>query len=215
MRGQIVGLIGPNGAGKTTVFNLISGFIEPDEGDVQFEGANLLGLRPHEVCMRGLTRTFQLVKPFAGLSVLENAMVGALRLQHNPRQARESAEEYLDLLGLAALKDRKAAALTVANRKRLEIARALATEPKALLLDEPLGGLNSAEVDDMVAQLRRIRDSGITILLIEHVMKAVMSISDHIVVIHHGEKIAEGTPEAVSTDPEVVAAYLGVQDDAA
>ena len=208
-KGEIVALIGPNGAGKTTVFNLVTGFLRPDQGRINFDGHSLVGLKPHEVCQLGITRTFQIVKPFSGLTVLENVMIGVFHLTKNVRAARKGAFETLDFLKLTHLKDKKASSLTITNRKQLEIARALAIQPKLLLLDEPMGGMNPIEAENMVAQIKKVRESGITIIIIEHVMKAVMSLSDQVVVLHHGEKIAEGTPQEVTKNQDVITAYLG------
>lgn len=206
---EIVSLIGPNGAGKTTIFNLITRFLQPDNGDILFGGKSILGLKPHDVCELGITRTFQIVKPFAGLTVLENVMVGSFRLTKTPMHARKEALRILDFLELGHLRNVKASSLTIADRRHLEIARAIATKPQLLLLDEPVAGMNPTEVDQMITQIQKVRDSGITILIIEHVMKVVMSISDRIAVIHHGEKITEGTPKEVSGNRSVIAAYLG------
>jgi branched-chain amino acid transport system ATP-binding protein len=208
-KGEILGLIGPNGAGKTTVFNLITGFSRPDEGDIRFDDTSLIGFKPHDVSKLGVTRTFQLVKPFAGLTVLENVMVGAFRKTRDRVLARKEALRILDFLELGHLGKMKAGALTISDRKHLEIARALATRPKILLLDEPMAGMNPTEVDLMMGQIQRIREEGAAIFIIEHVMKAIMAISDRIVVLHHGEKIAEGTPKEVSSNQDVITAYLG------
>jgi branched-chain amino acid transport system ATP-binding protein len=208
-RGEILGLIGPNGAGKTTVFNLITGFFRPDQGEIRFDDRSLIGLKPHDVSKMGVTRTFQLVKPFAGLTVLENVMVGAFHMTKVRGIAKKEALRILDFLELGHLRRIKAGALTISDRKHLEIARALATKPKILLLDEPMAGMNPTEVDLMMGQIQRIREEGRAIFIIEHVMKAIMAISDRIVVLHHGEKIAEGTPKEVSTNRDVITAYLG------
>jgi len=208
--GTIVALIGPNGAGKTTIFNLIAGVHRPDSGDIRLHARSIAGLAPDEVCAAGVGRTFQLVKPFAGLSVLENAMVGALHKECTMAGARARANAVLERLGLAGKAALAAAHLTLADRRRLEVARALATRPSLLLLDEVMAGLRPAEIDELVAALRDIqRDEGVTILLTEHVMRAVMALSDQIVVLHHGEVIARGAPAAVVRDPSVVACYLG------
>jgi len=208
--GTIVALIGPNGAGKTTIFNLIAGVHRPDSGDIRLHARSIAGLAPDEVCAAGVGRTFQLVKPFAGLSVLENAMVGALHKERTMAGARARANAVLERLGLAGKAALAAAHLTLADRRRLEVARALATRPSLLLLDEVMAGLRPAEIDELVAALRDIqRDEGVTILLTEHVMRAVMALSDQIVVLHHGEVIARGAPAAVVRDPSVVACYLG------
>jgi branched-chain amino acid transport system ATP-binding protein len=208
-QGEILGLIGPNGAGKTTVFNLITGLLKPDEGEILFEDSSVLNLKPHNICELGITRTFQLVKPFAGMSVLENVMVGSFHLTKDPAAAKKEARKVIDYLELTHLRNMKAGSLTISDRKHLEIARALATKPKLLLLDEPMGGMNLAELDGMMEQIQRIRDDGITIFIIEHVMKALMAISDRVAVLHHGRKIAEGAPQEVSKKQEVITAYLG------
>ncbi len=208
--GQIVGLIGPNGSGKTTLFNLVTGFLRPDEGDVRFDGRSLVGLKPHAICARGISRTFQLVKPFLKLSVLENVMIGAFHLTRDPARAEEIARDVVGGFDFRDKLHHPASSLTLPERKQLEIARTLATRPKLLLLDESMAGLTPAEIDQMIAFLRRLKqESGVTLFVIEHVMRAIMSISDKIVVIHHGEKIAEGPPEDVAKHPAVVSAYLG------
>ena len=210
--GHIVALIGPNGAGKTTLFNLVSGALAPDSGEIVFGDHPITGLRPDQVCAAGIGRTFQLVKPFAGLSVLDNVLVGALH--HTPRvaSAREKALAILERLGLADRRHVHAAALTLPDRKRLEVARALATEPRLLLLDEVMAGLRPTETDRMVEILKKLNtESGLTILLIEHVMRAVMSVATRVLVLHHGAAIAEGTPEQVVREPAVVQSYLGVE----
>jgi branched-chain amino acid transport system ATP-binding protein len=207
---SIIGLIGPNGAGKTTTFNLIAGVYAPDEGEVTFNGLRLNGMRPDQVCATGIARTFQIVRPFGELSVLDNVLVGCLHAEPDVSAARRRAREIIDRLGLGSKRDQVAASLTLPDRKRLEVARALGTKPKLLLLDEVMAGLRPTEVDQMVGFFREINhDTGITILLIEHVMRAVMALAEHIVVLNHGEKIAEGTPEQVVRDPAVLECYLG------
>lgn len=209
--GEILGLIGPNGAGKTTVFNLVTGFLRPTSGQILLEGRSVVGHRPHAVTRRGIARTFQLVKPFPKLSVRENVTLAAFSRLPARRDAEAEAGRMLESVGLADKLESPAADLTLAEQKRLEMARALATHPKLLLLDEPMGGLNPREVDQASALVKRIRDDGVTVVLVEHVMKAIMRISDRVVVIHHGEKIADDTPDRVVRDPGVIAAYLGTR----
>ena len=209
--GEILGLIGPNGAGKTTVFNLITGFLRPSSGQILLDGRSVIGLRPHSVTRRGIARTFQVVKPFPRLSVRENVTLAAFAHEPSRRRAEAQASQILERVALANRLDSPAADLTLGEQKRLEVARALATRPKLLLLDEPMGGLNPREVDAACALVRQIRDGGVTVVLVEHVMKAIMRISDRIVVIHHGEKIADGPPDGVVRDPGVIAAYLGAR----
>jgi branched-chain amino acid transport system ATP-binding protein len=211
--GSISALIGPNGAGKTTIFAQISGFHRPDEGDIRFEGSSLLGLMPERICMLGIARTFQIVQPFAGLTVRENIAVGAHLHRAGRKAALDHAEAVAQRVGLGPQLDKPAASLTVAGRKRLELAKALATDPKLLLLDEVMAGLNPAEIDEIIPIIRGIRQSGITILLIEHVMRAVMSVCDRLVVLDAGKLIAAGTPAAVASDPQVIRAYLGARTE--
>jgi branched-chain amino acid transport system ATP-binding protein len=214
-RGAIIGLIGPNGAGKTTIFSMIAGALLPDSGRIRLDGADIAGLRPDEACQVGIGRTFQLVRPFANLSVLENVVIGAFRQRRKLAEAQRLAMEILERLGLAARARDLARSLTLADRKRLETARALATGPKLLLLDEVMAGLRPTEIDVMVKTFTElVRDTGLTILLTEHVMRAVMALSHHVVVLHHGQKICEGRPEEVARDPTVLASYLGTAETA-
>ncbi|MGE0314235.1 MAG: ABC transporter ATP-binding protein [Lautropia sp.] len=207
--GRIVALIGPNGAGKTTLFATIAGFLGTHGGSIAFEGRRIDGLAPHQICRLGIARTFQIVQPFAGLSVRENIAIGAHL--HAPRRAdaMRAAGDVAKRLGMADMLDQPAQDLTVAGRKRLELARALATGPKLLLLDEVMAGLIPGEVDETVAMIRRIRDEGVTILLIEHVMQAVMSLSEHVYVLNQGKMIADGPPARLVSDARVIEAYLG------
>jgi branched-chain amino acid transport system ATP-binding protein len=212
--GDINGLIGPNGAGKTTIFNMIAGVYAPDAGRIVFQGREIQGLRPDQVCAAGIGRTFQIVKPFAGLSVLDNVIVGALQRSKSVADARPLASAILDKLGLGPKRDLPASSLTLPDRKRLEVARALATRPRLLLLDEVMAGLRPTECDQMVQVFQEInRKEGLTILLIEHVMRAVMALAKHIGVLHHGEVIARGTPEQVVRDPAVLECYLGEETE--
>lgn len=207
--GAIVSLIGPNGAGKTTLFAAIAGFLKPDAGRVTLKGEDVTGRTPHDVCRRGLVRTFQVVQPFANLSVRDNIAVGAHTRIRGRAEARRHAETIAAELDMVEMLDQPAAALTVAGRKRLELARALATGPALLLLDEVMAGLNATEIEEIVRVIRGIRDGGVTIFLIEHVMQAVMSLSDQTYVLNNGAIISHGTPSQVASDPQVVEAYLG------
>lgn len=212
-KGEIVGLIGANGAGKTTLFNLISGFYPPTNGSIRFEGDEIAGLKTHDICRKGLVRTFQIVRPFHNMTVWDNVMVGALfgvQKCKNVSRAKEEAMRVLEFTGLHEKKEFLAKGLTIADRKRLEVARSLATKPKLLLLDEVLAGLTSTETSEAMKLVKRIREEmGLTIFMVEHVMKAVMGLSDRIIVLHNGEKIAEGSGEQVSMNPAVIEAYLG------
>ena len=207
--GHITALIGPNGAGKTTLFSIISGFIKASHGSIRYAGEEIIGEPPHRLARRGIARTFQIVQPFADLTVRENILVGA-HLRHRARQAALAVAERVGReVGIAGMLDRPADTLTVAGRKRLELARALATEPKLLLLDEVLAGLNPSEIRDIVPVIRGLCARGITILMIEHVMQAVMSLAEHVFVLTEGRIIAQGTPAQVAADSAVVEAYLG------
>ena len=211
-QGKVVGLIGPNGAGKTTLFNLISGALVPKEGAIRFNGQNITGLKPHRICKMGLARTFQSVKIFANMPVLENVLLGSMFGTSNGMSSADAAREatgLLEFVGLSAVRATPAKDLTLANQKRLEVARALATKPELLLLDELMAGLNPTEVAQAMEMVTRMRDKGITIFMIEHVMKAIMSVCDRIIVLHHGKKIAEGTPQEIATSKTVVEVYLG------
>ncbi len=209
-KGKIIGLIGPNGAGKTTIFNLVTGFISPDSGEVLFQGETITALNPpHQICLKRIGRTFQVVKPFRGMTVLENTMVGAFARLQNAQKARRLALEILDFISLSKHHGLPASSLTIADRKRLELGRALATRPDLLLLDEVVAGLNPRETEEIIGMIKKISDQGITILMIAHVMKAVMALSHRVVVLHHGDKIAEGTPLEISRDKRVIEAYLG------
>lgn len=208
-KGEILALIGPNGAGKSTVFNCVAGVFPPSAGAIRFKGDSIGGEKPWNLANRGLARTFQIVKPFGTKTVLYNVMVGAFLRTGSTRVAREKAEEVLATLHLSHLRDMLAANLTIADRKRLEIAKAMATDPELLLLDEVMAGLRPTEVDEMIGIIKGVRDQGMTVFVIEHIMRAVMALSDRVVVIQFGSKIAEGTPEAVTKDENVIKAYLG------
>jgi len=211
-QGEIVGLIGPNGAGKTTLFNLISAALATKEGVIRYKGKKITGLKPHQICRLGLARTFQSVKVFANMTVLQNVLLGSLfgtPENMSSANATKEAEELLEFVGLSAVKATPARDLTLANQKRIEVARALATKPELLLLDELMAGLNPAEVAQAMELVTRIRDKGITVFMIEHVMKAIMGVCDRIMVLHHGVKIAEGTPQEIASSKTVIEVYLG------
>lgn len=211
-QGEVVGLIGPNGAGKTTLFNLISAALSPKSGTIRFKGTDITGLKPYRICRMGVARTFQTVKVFPNMAVLQNVLVGSyfgIWPRRSSSQASTKALEILDFVGLSRVKDTPARDLTLANQKRLEVARALATHPELLLLDEIMAGLNPTEVSEAMDLIVRIRATGITVLMIEHVMKAIMSLCDRIMVLHHGQKLAEGTPQEIASSEKVIRVYLG------
>ena len=211
-QGEALGLIGPNGAGKTTLFNLISAALPTKSGTIRFKGKNITGLKPYKICRMGVARTFQLVKVFADMPALSNVILGAyfgMSPGMSSKDAVREATELLEFVGLSAVKGTPAKDLTLASQKRLEVARALATNPELLLLDEIMAGLNPAEVAQAMELVNKIRDKGITIIMIEHVMKAIMNVCERIIVLHHGQKIAEGTPQEIATSKTVIKVYLG------
>jgi branched-chain amino acid transport system ATP-binding protein len=207
--GETLGLIGPNGAGKTTLFNMIAGYYRPDKGQVIFQDDDITGLKPYEVCRRGIGRTFQTTKPFLDISILENAVIGGFMQAHSTAEARKAAQDALDMLELGDRADTLGNALTVPDRKRLEIARALATGAKLLLLDEPMAGLTPSEKVHVSELLRKINGQGITLVIVEHDMKVVMTLCSRIMLMDRGEKLVEGSPQEVSSDPRAITAYLG------
>jgi branched-chain amino acid transport system ATP-binding protein len=206
---ETVALIGPNGAGKTTSFHLITGFHRPDQGSVSAFGREIVGLKPHDICAHGLARTFQVAKPFGAMTVLDNVMTGAFLRDRKTAAAREKAREAIEFVGLTAKALTAAKDLTTIDQRRLEMARALATQPRILLLDEVMAGLNPSEIDQAVALVGKLSQRGLTIVIVEHVMRAIMAVARHIVVLDHGQKIAEGSPKEIVENPEVVRAYLG------
>lgn len=211
-QGEVLGLIGPNGAGKTTLFNLISAAVTPKSGTIRFKGVDITRLKPHKICRMGVARTFQSVKVFTNMSVLDNVVLGSFfgrSTRISSADARREAIEFLEFVGLSAVKAARAKDLTLANQKRLEVAAALATQPELLLLDEIMAGLNPTEVAHAMELVTRIRDKGITVIMIEHVMKAIMSVCEWIIVLHHGQKIAEGTPQEIAASEKVIKVYLG------
>ena len=212
-RGEILGLIGPNGAGKTTAFNMIAGFLKPSAGSVHLAGRDMTGRKPWDVCKAGVARTFQLSKPFGDMTVIDNLMVGGFARHTDRSRNRDRALEVADFLGLGPLVETEAQNLTAFDRRRLELARALCTEPELLLMDEVVAGATPSEAEEMVKLVRKVRDRGVSILIVEHVMKVIMSLSDRVIVFDHGELIAEGEPAAVVSKPEVLKAYFGENHD--
>ncbi|GGE15479.1 ABC transporter ATP-binding protein [Marinithermofilum abyssi] len=210
--GDFLGIIGPNGAGKTTLFNLITGFLPPDAGEVRFKDQPITGWKAYKISRLGMTRTFQITKPFGHLDVKENVVVAALQTSSTLREARERAEGVLRFVGLESYRDRSITHLPMGLKKKLELAKALATRPSLLFLDEVMGGLASDEVQDMMEVLRKVRESGVTLIMIEHVLQAITQLSERLLVLHHGAKLAHGSTREVIRDPEVVEAYLGEVD---
>ncbi len=213
-RGEILGLIGPNGAGKTTLFNVVNGFYQPTKGEVLFKGARISAFKPHQICKSGIARTFQVVKPLQRMTALDNVIASAFLRAKSKAEAEQMALDTLRFTGLYEDRNVLSKGLPLGKRKKLEIARALATQPEMLLLDESFAGLNPSEHNELIAIIRQIREKGITIMVIEHHMKVIMSISDRIVVLNYGQKIAEGTPKEIGSDPLVIEAYLGEAENA-
>lgn len=212
-RGEILGLIGANGAGKTTFFNCLTGLYKIDSGEITFQGKKIDGLKPYQICDLGIARTFQIVKPFAGLTTLENVMTGAFCRVKKYKNAKEIAEKSLEFVGLLDKKDKQASELNTGDQRKLELARALATKPDLLLLDEVMAGLTPTESESVMEVIKKIRDDGITILMIEHIMSALMTLSDRVIVFEQGRLIASGTPEEVASNPLVIESYLGKQGE--
>ncbi len=211
--GEIVGLIGPNGSGKTTFFNVVTGLYPLSRGTIRFKDQEILGFKPFQICQKGIGRTFQITKPFARMTALENVMVGALygkgKASEDLKKARSTAEQLLDRVGLGSKKNSRISDLTLEDKKRLELSKALSTRPELLLLDEVMAGLNRTEIQEMIELIRKFRQEGVTMIVVEHVMHAVMSLADRVYVLHHGEKIAEGSPEEISKNRRVIESYLG------
>jgi branched-chain amino acid transport system ATP-binding protein len=214
-KGKILGLIGPNGAGKTTLFNIISGFYLPDGGRIIFKGQNIVGLKPHQICKRGLARTFQIVKPLENLTVRHNIRIAAYNSIPSRKDAEREACDIMNFLGIRDKEDQLACNLTIGDRKRLEVARALATKPGLILLDEVMSGLTETEINDFLLIITKMSDMGITVLMIEHIMRVIMSVSHKVTVINYGEKIAEGKPKEITNNQKVTEAYLGEEDGVA
>jgi branched-chain amino acid transport system ATP-binding protein len=208
-QGEIVGLIGPNGAGKSTLFNLISGFQRADRGTILFDGVDIIHAQPNEICLKGIARSFQVVKPFSEMTVLDNVAVGAFSRARHREEAREKGLRVLEFVHLDHKKHQMSKSLTIAEKKRLELARALATDPKLLLLDEAMAGLNPKETEETISLIREIRASGVTLFIIEHIMRVIMTLSDRISILNHGQKITEGQPKDIVRDERVIKAYLG------
>jgi len=208
-KGSVLGVIGPNGAGKTTLFNVIAGNLKPDGGSIIFKGEDIAGLAPHKICERGLTRTYQMPKLFSGLTIIENVMVGSWSRSKNLKEARKHADKVLDFVSFKGRRDVPAKTIMAADRKRIELAKAMATEPELLLLDETVAGLNPVETSEVIDIIRKISNQGVTVVVIEHVLQVVMNLCELVFVLNEGRKLAEGTPKEIVNNPEVINAYLG------